>query len=91
MPLLKGSAIFGSEGQVWKSRTEGIPGIVYWIFNKAAHYLVTPATLSAFALDSYQDAPLFQLGIENIESVLNSLIVERLFHGQFADFPTLQS
>ena len=85
VPQLKGLAIFGSEGQVWKSSTEGNLEIAYWNCYEAANYLVTPATLTAFALDSYQDAPLFQPRIEDIESVLNPLIVQRVFHGQIAD------
>ncbi len=91
VPQLKGLAIFGSEVQVWKSSTEGNLEIAYWNCYEAANYLVTPATLTAFALDSYQDAPLFQPMIEDIESVLNPLIVQRVFHGQIADFQTWQS
>ncbi len=34
---------------------------------------------------------MFQPGIEEIESVLDALILERVFHGQAADFRTWQS
>ena len=91
VPHLKGLAIFGSEGQIWKSSTEGNLEIAYWNCYEVANYLVTPATLTAFTLDSYQDAPLFQPRIEEIESVLNPLIVERIFNGQIADFQTWRS
>ena len=91
IPHLQGLAILDSDRQVRKGQKHGDLKVAFWHRYEVENYFVTPKVLTFFALDAYPEPPLLQPRIEEVESVLNELILERVFHGQTSKFRTWQS
>ena len=82
LPELRGLALLDSDGRERADSDEGGLRISYWRRYECENYIVTPDTLRSFARDRYSDAPpLFE-----IDEVLDTLILERVFEGRAGDF-----
>ena len=64
---------------------------VYWSRYEAENYFITPELLRNFAIQSYQDLPLFGQFQRETDEVLDELITERVFGGRARDFETWRS
>ena len=88
VPKLKGLAILDSDGQPRNDTEEGGLLITYWSRYEIENYFVTPEILKAFTFAEYQDFPLYQV---QIERVLDTLILERVFKSESSNFYTWQN
>lgn len=86
LPNLKGLAILDNDGRSRTGNTAGPLKISYWKRYEAENYFVTPEVLRSFARTHYADLDLFGGFHAEIDSVLDQLILERLFEGVQADF-----
>lgn len=62
--------------------------ICYWKRYETENYFVTPSVLRSFSLSKYEDMTLFGGYLEQIDTVLDKLILERLFDGDSDEFQT---
>lgn len=86
LPNLKGLAILDNDGRSRTGNTAGPLKISYWKRYEAENYFVTPEVLRSFARTHYADLDLFGGFHAEIDTVLDRLILERLFDGVQADF-----
>jgi hypothetical protein len=81
---------FGDTQRIELDRADSDDGglrISYWRRYECENYVVTPDTLRSFARDRYRDAPpLFEGLGDDIDEVLDTLILERVFEGREDDF-----
>ncbi len=81
---------FGDTQRIELDRADSDDGglrISYWRRYECENYVVTPDTLRSFARDRYKDAPpLFEGLGDDIDEVLDTLILERVFEGREDDF-----
>ena len=88
VPDLVGLAILDGDGRQRDDVEQGGLRIVHWSRYEAENYFVTPDVLRAFATRHYSDMPLFGQFESEINSVLDKLILERVFSGRSRDFAT---
>ena len=87
VPELQGLALLDSDGRERPDSNDGGLRISYWRRYECENYIVTPDTLRRFVQDRYSDAPpLFDELPDQIEEVLDTLILERVFDGREGDF-----
>ena len=87
VPGLRGLALLDSDGRERADIDDGGLRISYWRRYECENYVVTPDTLRSFARDRYRDAPpLFEGLGDDIDEVLDTLILERVFEGREDDF-----
>jgi ABC-type phosphate transport system ATPase subunit len=87
VPGLRGLALLDSDGRERADIDDGGLRISYWRRYECENYVVTPDTLRSFARDRYKDAPpLFEGLGDDIDEVLDTLILERVFEGREDDF-----
>ncbi|MGK2915960.1 MAG: AAA family ATPase [Porticoccaceae bacterium] len=91
VPGLRGVAILDKDNQNRQPFQEGGLNLVYWRRYEAENYFITPEVLRNYAMAHYQDMELFDSFRAEIESVLEQLILERVFDGVTADFQTYRS
>ncbi len=91
VPGLRGVAILDKDNQNRQPFQEGGLNIVYWRRYEAENYFITPEVLRNYAMAHYQDMELFDGFRAETESVLEQLILERVFDGVMADFQTYSS
>lgn len=87
-PSLLGLAILDSNGRSPSDTDDGGLRIAYWRRYEIENYFITPAVLEAYALSRYGDATLFAGFRTEIESVLDTVVRERVFGGNERDFLT---
>ena len=85
IPQLAGIAILDNDGKNPEDSIEGGLRTHYWQRCECENYFVTPDLLREFAMQEYSDAPLFQ---QIVPSVLDELILERVFQGHAREFKT---
>lgn len=91
IPNLRGLAILDNDGRAREGfGTRGLK-VVYWRRYEAENYFITPEVLRDYALNNYRDMELFGSFREDIQAVLDTLILERVFNGVRSDFETYQS
>ncbi len=86
LPQLKGLAILDNDG---RDRTGSIKGglqFTYWRRYEAENYFVTPDVLRRYALEQLAEMPLFDSFQIEIEEVLDTLVLEKVFENIEADF-----
>lgn len=91
LPGLRGLAILDNDGRNQQESNEGGLNVLYWRRYEAENYFITPDVLRNFALSRYQDMELFDSFRQDIQDVLDTLLLERVFNGESADFQTYQS
>lgn len=91
IPGLRGVAILDKDNQNRQPFQEGGLNLVYWRRYEAENYFITPEVLQNYAMAHYQDMELFDSFRSEIMSVLEQLILERVFEGVSADFQTYHS
>jgi ABC-type nitrate/sulfonate/bicarbonate transport system ATPase subunit len=85
LPKLKGLAILDNDGQKQKSPLEGPLTVCYWKRYEAENYFITPELLRIYALKQFADLTLFSGYQQEIDTVLDALIQEKIFDGIAAD------
>lgn len=88
IPGLRGLAILDNDGKGRQSIVEGALTISYWRRYEAENYFVTPDVLRRYARAQYQEMELFAGFHAEIDSVLDSLLLEQVFGAIEADFLT---
>jgi hypothetical protein len=88
VPGLHGLAILDNDGKGREDSDEGDLRIVYWSRYEGENYFVTPRVLKAFVEQHYADIPLLGPSEAEIESVMDALILERVFGSRAHDFET---
>ena len=86
VPGLVGLAILDNDGRARQDSTEGGLTIRYWQRYECENYVVTPATLAAFARNYYRETPLFGGFQAEIDESLAAVILEHVFAGREQDF-----
>lgn len=86
LPDLRGLAILDNDGNNRQSSVEGRLTLAYWRRYEAENYFVTPDVLKRYALGMSATPELFDASGLEVESVLDSLILERVFESIDADF-----
>ena len=87
-PGLAGLAILDSNGRSPTDTDDGGLRVAYWRRYEIENYFITPAVLEDYALSRYGDATLFAGFRTEIESVLGTVVRERVFGGSERDFLT---
>ena len=91
VPNLRGVAILDKDNQNRQPFQEGGLNIVYWRRYEAENYFITPEVLRNYAMEHYQDMELFDGFRAEIESVLEQLILVRVFDDVTAEFQIYRS
>jgi hypothetical protein len=91
IPGLRGLAIFDNDGRQREPFEQGGLQQVYWHRYEAENYFITPDVLRAYCQDCYRDMSLFGSFQEEINTVLSSLIKERVFEGREADYQVFKT
>jgi ABC-type nitrate/sulfonate/bicarbonate transport system ATPase subunit len=91
IPGLQGLAIFDNDGRPREPFEQGGLHQVYWQRYEAENYFLTPNVLLAYCQAHYADMSLLGNFQEEINSVLSSLIKERVFAGNEADYQVFHS
>lgn len=91
LPDLRGLAILDNDGQGRQSREEGRLHLCYWKRYEAENYFITPELLIRFARLHYQDLDLFGGFQSDIESVMDEILLERIFDGNKEDLSVWKS
>lgn len=86
LPNLKGLAILDNDGRSRQDSTEGRLTLAYWRRYEAENYFVTPDVLKRYALAQYSGLELFSDFQPEIDEVLDTLVLERVFESIDADF-----
>lgn len=90
IPQLRGLAILDNDGRNRiDSESSGLR-TTYWKRYEAENYFITPNVLRDFSLDNYRDMEVFGHFREDIQSVLDSLVLERVFKDNRNEFDTYQ-
>jgi ABC-type multidrug transport system ATPase subunit len=91
LPELRGLAILDRDDRRVDSIENGLQ-ILYWRRYEAENYFITPDLLRSFANHQYSTENLFEfVHPERIESVLDTLVLDRVFGGEQGDFQTWKS
>lgn len=86
LPGLKGLAILDNDGRNRLGAMEGGLQLTYWRRYEAENYFVTPDVLRRYALAQHSMMELFGGFEAEINEVLDSLVLERIFDAIEADF-----
>ena len=91
VPGLRGLAILDNDGGAHEDADEGGLRVVYWKRYEVENYMVTPDVLRRAVAEHYGGTPLFaDQSVETAETVLEALILERVFDGREEDLATWQ-
>ena len=89
VPGLRGLAILDNDGAPRQDADDGGLQIVYWKRYEIENYIVTPGVLLRAVTAHYRDAPQFAgKAAEKAETVLDALILERVFDGREENLAT---
>jgi hypothetical protein len=88
LPGLRGLAILDNDGRDRRNEIDGPLKVVYWRRYEAENYFITPDLLRRYAMEYFQDLELFGAYRPEIESVLDRLVLEKIFDSISADFQT---
>lgn len=88
IPDLRGLAIIDGDGKDRESQSEGGLHVIFWRRYEIENYFITPQVLRDYAREYYRLSPRFPLVEIEIQSVLDSLICERVFQGSDTDMDT---
>ena len=90
-PGLRGLAILDNDGGAHEDADEGGLRVVYWKRYEVENYVVTPDVLRRAVAEHYGGTPLFaDQSAETAETVLEALVLERVFDGREEDLATWQ-
>ena len=88
-PGLRGLAILDNDGGARQDSDDGGLRVVHWKRYEVENYVVTPDVLRRAAAEHYGGTPLFaDQAVEMAETVLEALILERVFDGRGQDLAT---
>ena len=88
-PGLRGLAILDNDGGAHEDADEGGLRVVYWKRYEVENYVVTPDVLRRAVAEHYGGTPLLvDQAVETAETVLEALILERVFDGRGQDLAT---
>ena len=89
VPGLRGLAILDNDGGAHRDSDEGGLRVVHWKRYEVENYVVTPDVLRRAVGEHYGGTPLFaDQAVEMAETVLDALILERVFDGRGQDLAT---
>ena len=89
VPGLRGLAILDNDGGAHQDSDEGGLRVVYWKRYEVENYVVAPDVLRRAVAEHYGGTPLFaDQAVETAETVLEALILERVFEGRRQDLAT---
>lgn len=88
LPTLLGLAVLDNDGLNRLEYDQQGLHICYWKRYETENYFVTPSVLRSFSLSKYEDMTLFGGYLEQIDTVLDKLILERLFDSDSDEFQT---
>ena len=89
VPGLRGLAILDNDGGAHQDSDEGGLRVVYWKRYEVENYVVAPDVLRRAVAEHYGGTPLFaDQAVETAETVLEALILERVFDGRRQDLAT---
>lgn len=88
LPNLKGLAILDNDGNNRQGSVEGHLTLAYWRRYEAENYFVTPDVLRRYALGRNAAPQLFDASQLEVDEVLDTLVLERVFESIDADFQT---
>jgi ABC-type multidrug transport system ATPase subunit len=92
LPELRGLAILDRDDRRRVDSIENGLHILYWRRYEAENYFITADLLRSFANHQYSTDNLFEyVDPERIESVLDALVLDRVFGGEQSDFQTWKS
>lgn len=86
LPDLKGLAILDNDGKSKENSDHNGLIITHWKRYEVENYFITPDVLRYYAQRHYQDMDLFSGFNQEIDTVLDRLILDRLFDGSQEDF-----
>lgn len=86
LPRLKGLAILDNDGRDRRSSDDGALQISYWRRYETENYFITPELLRSYASKSFADLDLFGGFQQEIDSILDGLVLDRIFEGVEEDF-----
>jgi ABC-type multidrug transport system ATPase subunit len=86
LPQLKGLAILDNDGRDRRNNNDGALSVSYWRRYEAENYFITPDVLRTYASNHFTDLDLFGGFQKEIDAVLDTLILERIFDSIEADF-----
>ena len=91
VPGLRGLAILDNDGGAHQDADEGGLRVVHWKRYEVENYIVTPDVLRRAVAEHYGRTPLLAgQAVETAETVLEALILERVFDGRGQDLATWQ-
>ena len=91
VPGLRGLAVLDNDGGAHEDADEGGLRVVYWKRYEVENYVVTPDVLRRAVAEHYGGTPLFaDQSAETAETVLEALVLERVFDGREEDLATWQ-
>ena len=85
---LHGLAILDGDGKVRQDEEHGALKVVHWKRYEIENYFITPDIIRRHTIEHYEDLPLFDSHAIEIQNILDSLILERVFEGREGDFST---
>ena len=89
VPGLRGLAILDNDGGAHEDTDKGGLRVVHWKRYEVENYVVTPDLLRRVVAEHYGGTPLLvDQTVETAETVLEALILERVFDGRGQDFAT---
>jgi ABC-type multidrug transport system ATPase subunit len=88
LPQLKGLAILDNDGHDRQGKVEGELQLTYWRRYEAENYFVTPDVLKRYATGNVQEPQLFDASELEVDEVLDTLVLERVFDSIEIDFLT---
>lgn len=91
LPGLRGLGILDDDGKRRSTLVEGALTLVYWRRYETENYFISPDVLRRYALEQYRDMELFSHIPEETESVLQALIIDRVFEGRAEDHAAWQA
>lgn len=91
IPGLRGLAMIDGDGKDRDNQSEGSLQVVFWSRYEIENYFITPEVLREYAMEYYSLSPQFSIVEIEIQSVLDTLILERVFKGSDTDMNTWKS
>ena len=91
IPGLRGLAMIDGDGKDRDDQSESGLQVVFWSRYEIENYFITPEVLREYAMEYYRLSPQFSIVEIEIQSVLDTLILERVFKGSDMDMNTWKS
>ncbi len=88
IPGLQAIGILDNDGKGRQGFREQGLEVVYWRRYEAENYFITPDLLERYAVKEYQGMELFNSFRDEIAATMKTLLVERVFGGNEADYDT---